>query len=159
MPELIAVTNESGNELVSAVRLLMGEYAALPHIEGRWTTIAHDLAELPQPFVPPHGVLLICLDEGQPVGCGALRPFTEQGISEIKRVYVRPGARGKGAGELLMRALMTRSVEIGRPCVRLDTAPELMAARAMYERLGFVSIPLYSESMLPDTLCFEWNAP
>ncbi len=157
MPELIAVDETSGRELVSVARQLMGEYAALPHIDGRWTTIDQDLAALPQPFVPPDGLLLLCLVDGEPAGCGALRPFIEPGIAEIKRVYVRPSARGNGVGELLMRALMAHAVEIGRPCVRLDTAPELMAARALYERLGFVSIPLYSDSMLPDTLCFEWH--
>lgn len=136
------------------VRTLMGEYAALPHTAGRWLTMQEDLAMLPHPFVAPGGLLLLAADGDEPLGCGALLAL-EPGVGEIKRMYVRPAARGRGVGGALLRALLEQGAAMGFSRVRLDTAPELLEARAMYERFGFVPIPPYREGLLPDALCFE----
>lgn len=144
--------------LTPVARELMAEYAAMPHIVGRWSNPAHDLAQLPFPFVAPRGHLLVAMDGEAPVGCGALRTMAEPGMAEIKRVYVRSNARGKGVGELLMRALLAQAVELDCRTVRLDTAPELAAARALYLRLGFTPIPAYGDARFQDSICFEWRA-
>jgi ribosomal protein S18 acetylase RimI-like enzyme len=52
--------------------------------------------------------------------------------------------------ELLARA---RALGFGR--LRLDTAPELLEAQALYRRFGFAPIPQYRSGLLPDALCFE----
>ncbi|MCC7053206.1 MAG: GNAT family N-acetyltransferase [Gemmatimonadaceae bacterium] len=148
------VPEHGGAPLLAVARALVAEYAALPHTVGRWSNAAADIAALPQPFVAPRGALLVALDDGGALGCGALRHF-EPGIVEIKRMYVRPAARGRGVGEALLRALLHRAAHLGYDRVRLDTAPELLAARALYGRLGFEPIPHYQPGLLPDTLCFE----
>jgi putative acetyltransferase len=156
---LIDVVSGAGVSHLESVRELMREYAALPHAISRWTTAAADIRALPGPFAPP-GSLLVAVDDTGAQGCGALRVMADHpGAAEIKRVYVRERARGKGVGELLMRALMAHALQIGCNRVLLDTAPELVAARALYGRLGFRAIPLYSTSLAPDVICFEWSAP
>ena len=142
--------------LVDMARTLVGEYAAMPHIAGRWADPLADIAALPAPYELPAGVLLVARQGDEALGCGALLAFGPQ-IGEIKRVYVRPSARGRGVGEAVTRALLDYAVYLGFDRVRLDTAPELLAARALYQRLGFAPIPHYREGLLPDTLCFEWT--
>lgn len=149
--------------LVHIARTLVSEYAALPHTVGRWPTAAADIAALPTPYVPPTGVLLVALDAeytgapSEPValGCGALVALDTPAVGEIKRVYVRPSARRRGLGEAITRALLQWADTLGFTRVRLDTAPELLAARRLYERLGFTPIPPYKDGLLPDALCFE----
>ena len=155
MIELFAVPASGDTTLLAMARELVGEYAVMPHTLPRWLTAAADLAALPQPFVAPRGVLLVAKQGDEAVGCGALLAYDPPVIAEIKRVYVRPSARGQGAGELIMRALLAEASARGFTRVRLDTAPELLAAQALYLRLGFVPIPQYRSEQLPGDVCFE----
>lgn len=151
--ELVAA--DGGDRLLEIARMLMAEYAAMPHITGRWLTIDADLAALPAPFVPPLGALLVAVEDGQPLACGALSPLEPPAIAELKRVYVRPSARGRGVGEAMTRALMDRAKSLGYTTVRLDTAPELAAAQALYRRLGFTPCAPYHEGHGREYVFFE----
>lgn len=150
----LSLADADTSALVEAARELVAEYAALPHAAPRWPTAAAEIAALPAPYVPPAGALLVATLDDMPVGCGALLAL-EPTIAEIKRVYVRPAARGRGVGEAITRALVARAAALGATRVRLDTAPELTAAQALYERLGFVRIPRYRTGLLPDAVCYE----
>jgi ribosomal protein S18 acetylase RimI-like enzyme len=94
-------------------------------------------AELPR-LLGPRGRLLVArLDDGDPVGVGALLPV-DDATAEIKRMYVRPAARGLGVG----RELLGRLVEDARAeryaTVRLETLEFMTTALAMYREFGFV---------------------
>ena len=135
-------------------RGLVREYAALPHTVGRWSTASADIAALPAPFVHPRGVFVIAMDNAHAIGCGAVLQL-EPGIAEMKRLYVRPAARGRGIGEALVKVLLDHAAALGCSRVRLDTAPELQAAQALYRRLGFQPIAPYRAGLLADAVCFE----
>lgn len=152
--EIVPVGVDAPGAHLAAVRTLMGEYAALPHTTGRWLTMAEDLAGLPMPFVAPGGALLLAVAGDEALGCGGLVTL-EPGIGEIKRMYVRPTARGRGVGAALLQALLSQGRAMGLARVRLDTAPELLEAQALYRRFGFVPIPPYRPGLLEDALCFE----
>ncbi|WP_246195677.1 GNAT family N-acetyltransferase [Halopolyspora algeriensis] len=99
----------------------------------------------PGDFVPPNGVFLLVRAEGETAGCGALR--TESGgIAEIRRMWISPRLRGRGAGRRLLAALETHAREYGCSRVRLDTAAELEEARALYASAGYVEIDAYNEN-------------
>ncbi|MFL5560793.1 MAG: GNAT family N-acetyltransferase [Gemmatimonadaceae bacterium] len=142
---------------------MVAEYAALPHNAGRWPTPAADIAALPTPYVRPMGVLLVALEAANvavptpesALGCGALGAVQHPHVAELKRIYVRPHARGRGIGKAIMVALIEWADSLGFERVRLDTAPELTAALALYRQLGFTPIPPYREGLLPDALCFD----
>lgn len=139
---------------IETARVLMREYAALPHVAGRWTTIDADIAILPEPFVAPQGALLLAWLGDEPVGCVGLSAL-EDSIGEMKRLYVRPSARRRGVGAALVDALLAHARRIGYRSVRLDTAPELAPAIALYERYGFTLIAPYRESQCLAALYFE----
>src|SRR5712692_3435670 len=50
------------------------------------------------------GAFLIARVDGEVMGCGAVRRIGD-GVAEIKRMYVRPQARGHGVGGAILSAL------------------------------------------------------
>ena len=66
---------------------------------------------------------------------------------ELKRLWVRPQARGLGLGRLLTEAVLDRARRAGRQSIFLDTAPQSMeAAYRMYLAMGFVSCDKYNDN-------------
>ena len=66
--------------------------------------LEEELATLPGIYSPPHGRLLIAMQDGQPAGCVALKGHNDL-ICELKRMYVRPTFRGQSIGRALVKTL------------------------------------------------------
>ena len=89
-------------------------------------------------FAPPAGRLLLVIEDAAVLGCGGLRPMIAPGVAEIKRMYLRPEARGCGLGRQLLEALLAASRQEGYQQVRLDTDGLMPAAVQLYRTAGFV---------------------
>ena len=141
--------------LVDMARELIREYATMPHVIGRWMDPGAEIDNLPGDYGPPRGTILLAMDDAKAVGCGCIRPFDEPGSCEMKRLYVQPAARGRGIGEILVRALMHEAIAMRYVTMKLDTAPDLDAARALYKRLGFREISRYGSNVPDISICYE----
>ena len=153
MSEVVVFPVEDEGHLAIA-RELIGEYASLPHVVGRWPGREAELEGLPAPYTPPSGVILLATLAGAPVGCVALACLEEPHVCEMKRLYVRDRARGHGVGRALVLAVVDHARGLDYATMRLDTAPELAAARGLYAALGFREIAPYHDRY-PGAVYFE----
>jgi ribosomal protein S18 acetylase RimI-like enzyme len=95
---------------------------------------------------PPRGAFYLVEDGSELLAMGGLRR-SEDGVAELKRVYVRPAGRGHRLGEALARRLVDDARAFGYRTVRLDTLPFMRRAQALYEAMGFVDCAPYPVEM------------
>ncbi len=105
-------------------------------------------------YGPPGGALLLAALDGTAAGCVGVRLF-EPGCCEMKRLYVRPTARGHHLGRRLAEHSMAAARALGYRRMRLDTLPSMALAQALYVALGFYEIPPYRPSPVPGTRFLE----
>ena len=149
------IRSAAGAVDIAMARALFEEYAATLNVDLCFQGFAAELASLPGAYAPPRGRLMLAGPPDAPVGCVALRPLPADDsttpVAEIKRLYVRPAARGTGLGGALARAIVAEARAIGYAEVRLDTLASMTAARALYASLGFRACAAYYDNPLPGT--------
>lgn len=138
---------------IAIVRELFLEYMDSLGIDLSFQDVAAELAQLPGKYAPPRGAILIARDgAGTALGCVALRPWSQPGVCEIKRLYVRPAARGQALGRRLAEAVIAAAARAGYVRVLLDTLASMKTARQLYVALGFRPVAPYYDNPVPDTL-------
>ncbi|WP_349774921.1 GNAT family N-acetyltransferase [Curtobacterium sp. MCLR17_036] len=94
-------------------------------------------------------------DAGTPVACGGLR-LVQDGITEVKRMYVRPESRGSGVAALVLRRLEEAALDLGSPALVLETGTEQKRAVRFYEREGFTRIANFGPYVgAPLSVCYS----
>ena len=140
---------------IETARLLFREYETWLGMSLCFQGFEEELANLPGYFSPPDGRLFIAYIDDELAGCIALRKL-EDGICEMKRLFLRKGARGHGLGNKLIEKLIDEAREIGYNRMRLDTYPPKMGkAVKLYESHGFRPIPKYYDNPHEGVLFME----
>jgi len=127
------------------VRAIFVEYAEGLGFDLCFQGFESELAELPGKYAPPGGCVLLAWDGAEAVGCVALRPVDAQ-RGELKRLYVRPGARGHSLGRRLVERVCGEARAAGYRWICLDTLPSMAAAVTLYVAMGFEPIEPYAFS-------------
>jgi ribosomal protein S18 acetylase RimI-like enzyme len=135
---------------IESARSLFAEYASSLGVDLAFQEFEHELAELPSGYLPPAGALLLGFFGIQAVGCVGVRPL-EGAVCELKRLYVRPSARGRALGRRLTEEAIAAARRLGYERMRLDTLPTMEAAFALYRELGFREIEPYRFNPVPGT--------
>jgi ribosomal protein S18 acetylase RimI-like enzyme len=150
----IKITSLQIPDEVDEVRQLFQEYEDFLGVDLCFQSFQEELASLPGKYGPPDGVLLIAIDGQNSVGCVALRKL-EEGICEMKRLFVRPKYRGQGLGRRLAKQIIDEAVKLGYSSMRLDTLDKLIEAIRLYESLGFKRRDPYYHNPLSGVLYWE----
>jgi len=141
-------------EDLPVARELFREYASYIGIDLSFQGFEEELASLPGKYAPPGGTLILARTDGSPCGCVALRPI-DPGTCEMKRLYVRPQARGHRIGAELVRRVIEAAEAGGYQAMRLDTLQTMQGAIALYESFGFRDIQPYIYNPLPGARFME----
>ena len=99
----------------------------------------------------PKFSLFVVRDEGAAIGMGGVR-FTDDGLGEIKRMFVKPDTRGKAVGQVILDAIEKLALSRGTKRLVLETGSNFEAAKKLYERAGFTRCAPFH-----DYEATEWN--
>lgn len=148
------IVEAEGTEALALVRQLFVEYAASLEVDLAFQGFDEELAGLPGAYARPAGGLLLAFDDEEPAGCVAFRPLAP-GVSEMKRLYIRPSARGAGWGRRLAERVVSEARAAGYERMRLDTLPSMRTALGLYLGMGFREIPPYRHNPVGGTRYLE----
>lgn len=135
---------------IPEVRAMLKEYVDWIGLDLAFQEIDAELDGLPGEYAPPRGALFVAIDGPRYLAMIALRPI-DGPVGEMKRLYVRPDARGRGLARQLITRLCDEAKRLGYSELRLDTLPMMGDAQALYEAYGFVDIEPYYETPIAGT--------
>jgi ribosomal protein S18 acetylase RimI-like enzyme len=138
----VLIVQASSAAQIEIVRTLFREYQQSLNVDLCFQSFDEELAGLPGKYAPPRGTLLLALDHDLPLGCVALRPIDEHRC-EMKRLYVRPSARGRRLGRTLTERIFAHARSTGFTRICLDTLPQMREAQSLYTSLGFEDVAPY----------------
>lgn len=142
---------------IEEIRLIFREYyEELLKIDTCFKDFETELADLPGVYAPPDGTLLLAYEGQEVAGCVALRKV-EDGMCEMKRLFVRSKYQGQGRGRVLTEKIINEAVKIGYSSMRLDTLDWLKEAMSLYESLGFKQIEPYDDNPHPALVYWKLN--
>lgn len=157
MVHLQALSAHSCAESVAAARELLLEYGRFVIAQPAaarfcFGSLEKEAADLPQSYLSQRGGCLLATVNDTPAGFVAWRelpagPHVVADAWEIKRLWVRPNARGLRLGRRLTEAVIDCAVVSGRKALYLDTAPASMgSAYRLYQELGFSPCAPYNNT-------------
>lgn len=152
---MIQIIQAETAEQIEQARALFREYETWIDLNLCFQNFEEEVANLPGKYAAPEGRLFLAFADEKLAGCIALRKL-EDGVCEMKRLFVRDGFRGQKIGVSLIEKLIEEARTIGYKKMRLDTFPPKMGkAVSLYESYGFRAIPPYYHNPFDDTLFME----
>ena len=151
---MVQLVEAHGAAEVAEARNLFMEYATALGIDLCFQNFEQELAMLPGAYAPPDGRLLLARVDADVAGCVALRKI-DDGLCEMKRLYVRPAFRGQRVGLELAHAIIREARTIGYRRMLLDTLPVMTDAIRLYRSLGFREVEPYYRNPVEGALFME----
>lgn len=147
---IIAETNKE----FDAGRILFKEYASGLDFDLCFQDFDKELEEISVQYNKPYGALILIKHNEQFIGCAGIRKLNN-GIAELKRMFIGPAERGTGLGKELMLYVLKKARELGYIYIRLDTMKSMKAAINIYKECGFHEIEAYCYNPSEDAVYME----
>ncbi|AWV98421.1 GNAT family N-acetyltransferase [Arcticibacterium luteifluviistationis] len=137
------------------VRTLFKEYALELNVDLCFQSFDEELENLPGVYAEPIGCILVLENtKSELQGVVGLKKL-EDGVCEMKRLYVAPDARKDGNGRKMAIALLEEAKAKNYKIMKLDTIERLVPAVKLYEKLGFVKTEAYNYNPDGTVLYFQ----
>ena len=145
---------------IPEVRVMLREYVAWIGLDLAFQEIDAEVDGLPGDYAPPRGALFVATEGTRLIGMIGLRPLEERAClagaynaeaGEMKRLFVRPEARGRGLAKQLIARVLDEARGLRYTEIRLDTLPMMGDAQSLYVALGFDDIPPYYDTPISGT--------
>jgi ribosomal protein S18 acetylase RimI-like enzyme len=161
--KIVDITSASAPNLIRHARDLLKEYGEFLQARPEaahvcFGSLAQETARLPLSYEEQGGGVLLAQAGSDPAGLVAWRvvPGSFSAHSwEIKRLWVRPAARGLALGRRLTQAILDRAAAAARQAVYLDTIPAAMPeALSLYRHMGFTPCAPYASEAIDGVTYF-----
>lgn len=146
------ITQESAD--LETARHLFKEYSIELGVDLCFQSFDEELKNPLKKYGAPKGSLVLAFWDGKSVGTVALQEI-EQGVCEMKRLYVQAEYRKFGIGEQLVDAILKDAKLLGYQIMKLDTLERLKPAIALYLKYEFVITTAYYDNPLPEVVYME----
>lgn len=99
--------------------------------------------------------VIVAYDDDIPVGSVSFKKYDDE-CAEVKRVFVKEEYRNKGIANELMELLENTAREQGYRYLILGSGAPLVAAMALYRKIGYKVIPNYGQYReMPNSICMK----
>ena len=99
--------------------------------------------------------VVIAYDDDIPVGSASFKKYDDEN-AEVKRVFVKEAYRGQGISYELMKRLEERARKKGFKYFILESGELLVAAMALYRKIGYTVIPNYGQyADMEESVCMK----
>lgn len=153
--EMLKIIQAETEDQINATRSIFREYEVSLELDLCFQGFEAEVAGLPGRYIKPTGRLFLAYSDEKLAGCVAFRKL-EDGVCEMKRLFVRDAFRGQNIGIQLIKKVIADAVEAGYKAVKLDTEANKMGkAIGLYESVGFRPIEPYYENPRDNVLFME----
>ncbi|CAH0995326.1 hypothetical protein EMA8858_01447 [Emticicia aquatica] len=150
----IVVQKIASHQDLEDVKQLFREYANFLQVDLCFQGFEEELAKLPAKYAEPEGAIFLAKVNDKPAGCVGLWKL-EDGVCEMKRLYVKKEFQGIGLGKTITLKLIEEAQLKGYNKMKLDTLKRLKTANLLYHSLGFIETNSYNFNPEPDIVYFE----
>ena len=151
---MITIVEADTNDLTASVKHLFQAYAQSLDFDLDFQNFDQEIENFPGQYAGPGGLLLLALKDGAAIGCVGLRPI-DNGVCEMKRLYVKKRFRNLNAGKKLVDAIIQAGKKRGYKTMRLDTLPSMERANRLYHSFGFRPIKPYRYNPMKGAIYLE----
>ena len=140
-----------GKDYLPQVKQLIFEYTDFLGRDLSFQNIDDELNDLKKKYLPPNGEILVALNEDEVLGMVAYYRHDDK-TCEMKRLYVKPEARGLHLGDELVCEVISHARDNGYETMLLDTIRPLEPAIKLYKKQGFEECEPYYENPMDDVI-------
>ena len=144
MDDIKIIVAVSKDEFSVGKKLFL-EYSSKLDFDLCFQNFDEELKDIHIQYNKPYGALILLKEKNDFIGCVGIRKF-ENGIAELKRMYIKEEFRGKGYGKLLLYEAIKTAKILNYNSIRLDTLQTMKEAISLYKKNGFKNIDSYREN-------------
>ena len=148
----MSITVKDGKDYICQVRELIIEYTKRLDRDLSFQNIEDELKDPAAKYTAPEGELLVAVGEADNVAGMVAYHRHNSERCEMKRLYVRPEARGMHLGDMLVGEIIEHAKAAGYKEMVLDTITPLKAAIGLYKKNGFTECEPYYDNPMDDVI-------